>query len=437
MTLLMTSLTARSVVQVSDVRLTISVGADVRIKDAARKMIFYDRGPVRMVVGYTGLAEFRDAERREAVSTENWLVQTLTTSPSLDETTQRLPQLLDGITKATRQWFHLGDGGDRLTVVLVGFDSSDAEPVVVAFSNFEEIGTRISSSQLEQFEPVAGEKLAASGAFGAYRFRAAEPCILVHGDRGRMTRDHAKALRRQIRDVQTRQLGSIAERDLLVSTMKECGSEGHGTVSQDCWSYVHELGATIANFDFHAGNTQAIHVAPQVILASATAQMFISSDTPTDEEERLVESIRSGDTNMLIDAASLKAYARTSPYADDLARVELDTGVRVEVESPLPHIVDCFGVAGLKTITDLDNALRRAQNWSIEFLHEYRRAWDAKYGRGRLSSVSVGRVTILALVVQAERPDIFTSPSVVRRLLYPMTHAQMVAAAARAARSER
>lgn len=128
MTLLLTCLTPRYVVQVSDRRLT-NVATSKPVDDDACKAILVAG---RAIVGYTGLANLK---RPPAGQTDLWLVDQIASDPELDD----LGLLRDAATVAFRDLRGVPQTGKRHSFAIAGWDGegSTAVPYWATVSNAE------------------------------------------------------------------------------------------------------------------------------------------------------------------------------------------------------------------------------------------------------------------------------------------------------------
>jgi hypothetical protein len=129
MTQILTCLTQRHIVQVSDRRLTDLRTGDPVDDEACKAVIFANRASF----GFTGLAHLKPERRGR---TDLWLVSQL--EGACDDVDQAVERVRAAATERFRSLTHLGPGSKRHSFVMAGWRSS-YEPFAATISNAERI----------------------------------------------------------------------------------------------------------------------------------------------------------------------------------------------------------------------------------------------------------------------------------------------------------
>lgn len=157
--------------------------------------------------------------------------------------TQALTTRIDQDYQKAKTYFNVPNSRAMLSLVLAGYDLDLKKPVLACISNFEALGTLIRTNletkkplyQLVGRSPVkynVGEfTCTVSGFIGQH------PRVIAHGNMRALTPAIAYSLQRRMRDVEKRQLGHIAARQILVEVLREATSQiGGDTISKNCLS---------------------------------------------------------------------------------------------------------------------------------------------------------------------------------------------------------
>ena len=369
MTLILTWLSRKHVVQVSDRR----IGSAHNYEDTARKCLMLDIGKVMLAISYTG-SPVNFPENGKITMIEDWLFREIMDLPfgmQPGAVIYNLTDKIDKIYSKAANYFNLTPRRRKLSVVMTGFDYEMKKPMMICISNFETLGTALVSNADDEnkFEPLVPKNPAQIkvGNFTATitPYSGPIPTIVAHGNISVLDSKTINSLYRRVRDIQLRTLGYKAIREVLVDTIRNAVlRKGDGTISKNCLSASFRQDSFLVETGQHSLNSDE-WIMPRSVFPGGGAETWLYSDTLN---KRKIEAVKDTDP---INADTFRTFIETNEEAKYWIYYEATTEKRVIFWGEVEKVVTFMRSCGLKSIKDLHNLLTNARGWGEKFLAKY------------------------------------------------------------------
>ncbi|HMI93979.1 MAG TPA: hypothetical protein VK509_21540 [Polyangiales bacterium] len=396
MTLILTAFLGPAlIVQVSDRRISYPRPRDP--EDSHKKLISYEHPQARLVVAYTGLAEFVGARRR--IPIEQWLSKTLASVPAAS-IGLAIKILTDGLNaqveRAKAEW-NLNDSSAHLTVTLVGFSRS-ADRVLVCISNFQAFGTALRSARVgeQPFDQLAPRPVVPPYTAGNFTATIAphtanRTLVVSHGNQSSLNRQIVNDLYRSIRHVAKRRFQPQVFRDVLVGVIRQAARRSL-SVGDTCLSCILDGNAAFWEVGAHTPRGRDFSF-PTTVMPGVWTRLWTITNEKDDAFTAARDQIARGELDVPLTQTSLRAYLDASEHIAVLALHLSKLGVEVLPPGLVERDCEMLGYAGIKSIRDVDELMIAARPWAAALLDESRSA--APQGAKRMFDVNGIVTTIL------------------------------------------
>jgi hypothetical protein len=372
MTLILTYISQKRIIQVSDRRISYGENSLIEPDDTVRKNLMLGFGNEQLSAAYTGSPAQLMLDRKPLLA-EDWLFRTISALPAYVSPGDLLCQLTEKIDCSFRdsaRHFKIPRRDCKLTVTMVGFDSDNKNPVLVCISNFEKLGMRLLPSPENKFVPinVKTDPQFTSGDFTTYIHSSPfskKPIIIAHGNWKILNSDDIKFLSKRLQDIEKRNLSHRAIREVLVSVIRK-------SVLRQVDSNVSKQYLSIS---FDANNPSAIEagqhsidsdewIMPRLATPGIGTEIWLYSK---DLNKRKHEEF---DLNAEIKVDTFRTYMETN----DEAKFWTEFGKikkRLIFWGNSEQIVSLAKEFRISTIGDLHNLLLKCRGWGEKFLDSH------------------------------------------------------------------